>query len=90
MKLTFVKNIQFSKLLKLNGQLKEFNFRKSNASPEGLFTVDLLDDRGNRIIFYMENHEQEWISVTKNLPQWIQDIIPQLNEIIQEEMQKHQ
>jgi len=89
MKLTFVKNIQFSKLLKLNGQLKEFNFRKSNASSEGLFTIDLLDDKANRIIFYMENQNSEWVSVTPNLPKWLEDVLPQLNEIIQEEMQKH-
>lgn len=54
METRFIKNIQFTKLIKIDGKLKEL-IRKSNSYPEGQFTIDVIDDRGNRIIFNMEN-----------------------------------
>ncbi len=40
MRIHFVKNIQFTKLLKAEGRLREFNFRKLGGQQEGIFTVD--------------------------------------------------
>ena len=68
MELKFVKNIQFTRLIKADGRLKEFNFRKPNGREEGLFTVDVIDDRGNRIIFNMAKEENAWRIVSENLP----------------------
>jgi len=64
MELKYVKNIQFTKLIKCDGQLKEFNFRKPNGKQEGLFTVDVIDAKGNRIIFNMEMKDGIWQIIT--------------------------
>src|SRR5688500_9739828 len=60
MQVRFIKNIQFTKLLKAEGRQREFNFRKPNGRGEGTFTVDVVDDRGNRLIFRMEKEENSW------------------------------
>ena len=85
MELKFVKNIQFTRLIKADGRLKEFNFRKPNGREEGLFTVDVIDDRGNRIIFNMAKEENAWRIVSENLPSWIVESEGSFNEIIEEE-----
>ena len=53
-----VKNLQFTRLYKVDGYLKEFNFRKSNPSPDGRCSVDTIDARGNRIMFFMEKTDK--------------------------------
>lgn len=87
MKFDLVKNIQFTKLIKINGQLKEFNFRKSNATQEGVFSVDVSDDRGNRVMFNMEKKDGKWWIVTPELPKWVQEKEATFNDLIEEEMQ---
>src|SRR5436190_2155587 len=69
MKLEFIRNIQFSKLIKVNGRLKEFNFRKPN-SKESPFTVDVIDDRANRIIFHMQKTDDKWKRRAKSPDQY--------------------
>ena len=85
MELKFIKNIQFTKLIKVDGKLKEFNFRKPNGRREGLFTVDVIDDRGNRIIFNMESKDNHWKIVTNELPDWVNSAEGTLEELIEEE-----
>jgi len=68
MALQRLKNIQFTKLMKVNGQLKEFNFRKPNSNPEGACSIDVIDDRGNRIIFKMEKDGESWKILPQQLP----------------------
>ena len=85
MELKFIKNIQFTKLIKVDGRLKEFNFRKPNGRREGIFTVDVIDDRGNRIIFNMENDDQHWKIITTELPTWVNSSEKMLEELIEEE-----
>ncbi|MBS1763284.1 MAG: hypothetical protein JSR00_10450 [Bacteroidetes bacterium] len=82
MKLVAVKNIQFSKLIKINGKLKEFNFRKPNRNDDSNFTVDVLDERGDRIIFHMEKSEGKWVIVQGELPDWIAGKEDALNDVI--------
>ncbi len=86
MQIQFIRNIQFTKLLKANGRLREFNFRKANALKEGLITVDVCDDRGNRIVFYMQKEADTWKIQEQQLPVWILESEPNLNELISEEM----
>lgn len=86
MKLNFIKNIQFTKLIKVEGRLKEFNFRKPNGKQEGLFTVDVIDERGNRIIFNMEKTGDQWKIISSGLPAWILNTETTFNEIIEEEL----
>ncbi|MEO6490309.1 MAG: hypothetical protein ABIO04_10245 [Ferruginibacter sp.] len=85
MELKFIKNIQFTKLIKVDGRLKEFNFRKSNGRQEGLFTVDVIDERGNRIIFNMEKAGDQWKIITPGLPPWVISTEGIFNELIEEE-----
>lgn len=85
MKIHFVKNVQFTKMVKANGKLKEFNFRKLKKNDQQLFTVDVSDDRGNRIIFTMETVDGKWTILEDNLPDWITENEDRLNELIKEE-----
>lgn len=85
MELKYVKNIQFTRLIKCDGQLKEFNFRKSNGRQEGLFTVDVIDSKGNRIIFNMEMQEGVWKITSEQLPAWVMESETAFHEIIEEE-----
>ena len=85
MELKYVKNIQFTRLIKVDGQLKEFNFRKPNGKQEGLFTVDVIDATANRIIFNMEKQDNIWKITTEQLPVWIMQSENAYHEIIEEE-----
>jgi len=82
----FIKNIQFTKVLKVDGRLREFNFRKSNGLQEGVFTVDVSDDRGNRIIFKMQREESSWKIEDQQLPAWIKENESLFNKVIDEEL----
>ena len=92
MKITFTRNVQFTRLLKVKGRLKEFNFRKANASIKCRFTIDVLDDEGplgSRIIFYMENNDEKWKFISKDIPDWVLEKENELDEIIGEELKKN-
>lgn len=82
----FNKNIQFTKLVKADGRLREFNFRRVNGLQEGLFTVDVSDDRGNRIMFRMEQKEGKWKIQDQPLPDWVKNSEPAFHELIEEEL----
>ncbi len=86
MKLQVVKNIQFSRLIKADDRLREFNFRKMGGLFEGIFSVDVADDRGNRILFKMQKEENTWKIIEKGLPFWITDSSVFLHEKIEEVM----
>jgi len=62
MNIQFKKNIQFTKIVKAEGRLREFNFRKLGGINEGIFTVDVVDDRGNRIMLKMHKENNQWKS----------------------------
>jgi hypothetical protein len=83
----FNRNIQFTKLIKAEGHLREFNFRKVNGLHEELFTVDVSDDRGNRIMFKMKKEGNEWyIATDQPIPDWVKNYSPRYNEAIEEEL----
>jgi hypothetical protein len=81
-----IKNIQFSKLIKAEGRLREFNFRKSNPNGEILFVVDVTDDRSNRIIFQMQKEGDLWKIQPQLLPDWILKYESQFHELIEDEL----
>jgi hypothetical protein len=83
----FNRNIQFSKLIKAEGRLREFNFRKVNGLHEEIFTVDVSDDRGNRIMFKMRKESDEWLIVADQpVPDWVKNSSLRFNEAIEEEL----
>jgi hypothetical protein len=81
-----LRNVQFTRLFKIAGYLKEFNFRKSNPSLQGKISIDTSDDRGNRIMFFMEKAEEGWKILPQELPKWIPELENNLAEAIQEEL----
>jgi len=88
MYLQITKNIQFTKNLKVNGLVREFNFRKISGAPEELFHVDVVDDRGNRIMFRMQKiNDNHWHFIHPNMPGWIQEAEGGLDKIIEEVLQ---
>jgi len=83
----FNRNIQFSKLIKAEGRLREFNFRRVNGLHEELFTVDVSDDRGNRIMFKMKKEADQWIINSEQpIPDWIRISSSNFNDAIEEEL----
>lgn len=89
MQIQFIKNIQFTKLVKADGRLREFNFRKINGMHESLFSVDVVDDRGNRIIFRMEKEDGTWKIIKQALPIWIIENEKNFHEAIEEELRNN-
>jgi len=85
MPIQFVKNDQFSRLIKAEGRLREFNFRKTGSGNEERCSVDTVDDRGNRIIFAMFREGGAWKLSSTLLPKWICQYEEQLNEAIEDE-----
>jgi hypothetical protein len=86
MQVTFTKNIQFSKLIKANGKLKEFNFRKINDQKKEQFTVDVVDERDSRVFFNVKKIDNNWKIIEIPLPNWILENESTFNEIIEEEL----
>ena len=81
-----IRNVQFTRLVKVEGKFREFNFRKMGTNSEGQFTVDTADDRGNRIVFAMSKENDFWKFITVNIPVWIKQNEARLHEIIEEEL----
>jgi len=90
MPIQFIKNIQFSRLIKAEGRLREFNFRKTGTNGEEKCTVDTVDDRGNRIIFSMFKEGVSWKLGTSLIPKWITQYEQDLIEAIENEISNTQ
>ena len=91
MRIQFIKNIHFTRLLKINDRaVKEFNFRKIKQGDDELFSIDVSDDRGNRIMFQVHKDDDKWQIVNATLPAWIADQETKLSEIIEEELKNLQ
>ncbi|MBC6493113.1 hypothetical protein ACFSQD_02980 [Flavihumibacter stibioxidans] len=87
MQIQFVRNIQFTRLIKADGRLREFNFRKMMLLQDTLFSIDVVDDRGNRIMFRMGKTDGGWqILPQQPLPTWVTEQEKVLSDMIQEEL----
>ncbi len=82
----FVKLIQFTRLVKAEGRLREFNFRKVKTPDEEVFSVNVCNERGDRIVFTMQKQEKDWRITPSQLPQWILKNENSLNEAIDDEL----
>lgn len=90
MKLQVAKNIQFTRLVKADGRLREFNFRKLGGLQEGIFSVDVADERGNRLLFKMHKEDNKWkILENHDLPEWVTSSTTVLHDKIEEVMNAH-
>ena len=89
MQIHFTKVVHFTRLIKAGGRLREFNFRKLRQLEEDVFSVDTVDDRGNRILFYMHKGSNEnWSIASQPLPAWITENEQILREQIDLELQQ--
>lgn len=79
-----LKNIQFTELIKAQGRLKEFNFWKKAADKEGIYDVDVTDDKGNRHYFSMKLEGKSWMIKETEVPTWIKDVLSELQRTIEE------
>lgn len=71
---SFNKIVHFTRLIKINGRLREFNYRKNNNAGDYVFDVDTADDRGNRLFFRLLKENGEWELTSKNtMPDWVTD-----------------
>ena len=86
MRIQFINNIHFTRLQKINGRLREFNFRKIKDPQFELFSVDVCDDRGNRIMFRMQKENNAWKIILQPLPEWIFNNEGNLSELIEDEL----
>lgn len=82
----FKKAVQFSLLIKAGGRLREFNFRKLKTIDKERFSVDVCNERGDRIIFNMHKIDNEWDIVEEQLPKWITESKPAIRQAIDEEL----
>lgn len=73
-------------MIKADGHLREFNFRKLPGFQDELFSVDVSDDRGNRIMFRMRREDGAWKILAQPLPAWVADQESTFHEVIEEEL----
>jgi hypothetical protein len=78
-----LKHIQFTCLIKANGRLKEFNFRKKSGLPELVYDIDVTDEKGNRHYFSMQLTGKVW-TITEEVVNWIREVSPVLQMVIEE------
>lgn len=65
----FVPNIVFTSLIKINGRLREVNFRKR---PDNSYETDTNDERGNRYFFNMiKKDDHSWSIEGNDVPEWL-------------------
>lgn len=77
----------FSKVIKAGERLREFNFKLTSFNDESRYSVDVPDDKGNRLMFHMtKNEEGAWKTTPSKLPLWIQEAETSLAEAIEENM----
>lgn len=88
MQILFTKVVHFTKLIKAGGRLREFNLRKLQHPDKELFSIDTVDDRGNRIIFRMEKNGGSWhiVPPEQTLPVWVSEVENKLGDTIEEEL----
>ena len=86
MNMQFVKMIQFTRLVKAEGRLREFNFRKIKSTGDETFSVNVCNERGDRILFNMQKKDNNWRIQSTELPKWILQNETNLNEVIEDEL----
>ena len=77
-------SIHFSKIIKAGDRNREFNFNRINRS-NVQYSVNVPDERGNRIFFAMYQEEGAWKIAPDVLPAWIMSIEEELGKAIDEE-----
>ena len=75
----------FSQLIKAGDKLREFNFRQTYLNDDSRYTVDVPDDKGNRIMFSIyKNADAEWKVSAQLMPMWVHNAELDLAKAIEE------
>jgi len=88
MQLEFSRMVQFSLLVKAGDRVREFNFRKLKSPEAHQFTVNVCDERGDRILFGMQKEEGSWRISPGSLPGWIVQSENKLSQAVEEELSR--
>ncbi len=86
MQIHFNRAVQFSLLIKLESRLREFNFRKIRNTEVDTFSVNVCNERGERIFFDMKKQESGWDFTPSNLPAWIEHNKKQIQQAVEDEL----
>jgi hypothetical protein len=80
----------FSKVIKAGDKLREFNFRQTNLNDDSRYTIDVPDDKGNRITFSIyRNADAEWKVAAQLMPIWVHNAEQELAVAIEENNERH-
>lgn len=75
----------FSKLIKAGDRLREFNFRQTYLNDSSRYSVDVPDDKGNRIMFSIYKDEDGgWKVAAQLMPMWVHNAEAELALAIEE------
>lgn len=78
-----LRNIQFTKLIKTGGSLREFNFRKNQGKDSPMFIVDVAEQKDERQYLFFRQEEKRWVLEKRNLIAWIEDALPEIEKAIE-------
>jgi hypothetical protein len=79
----------FSKLIKAGDRLREFNFRQASRNDDSRYSVDVPDDKGNRILFSIyKNADGDWKVAAQLMPIWVHNAETDLANAIEENMKE--
>jgi len=78
------KQIQFSRIIKAGGRLKEFNFLKvfNVEKPTYYVDVPVPDEGGKRYIFSLFNDGKSWRISGTGLPEWLLQVESLLKGVV--------
>jgi len=88
--MNFQKQVQFSRHIKADGRLKEFNFLKLNNVEMPTYSVDVSDERGRRYIFKLRNDGEQWKISGEELPDWLMRAEDTLQEALDAQLHNDQ
>jgi hypothetical protein len=88
MPIRFVRMVQFTRLVKVEGRLREFNFRKLRDPAEEIFNVNVCNERGDRFFFNMQKKDNGWKIEAGEVPNWVVQSEPSLNKEIEDELRR--
>ncbi len=78
-------SIYFSRIIKAGDRNREFNFTRLPHRSSTHYSVDVPDERGNRISFTMHQEDGVWKTSLDILPQWVLNAEEDLSKAIEEE-----
>ena len=80
-------SIYFSKIIKAGDRQREFNFTQVTNNPDSGYSVDVPDDRGERIYFHLfRDSNGQWTTPSEGLPHWVYGATPAFSAAIEEHM----